>query len=440
MQIQQVIKPAKPGQLSPLKMPSKHDVQSIMSWSEQLSKMDVYTTQYPLAMKSDSTVQIDRMEQYFSERQLKPLVLADTLIKNGVTGFGNIQHDVENEIKPWVTTTADYDGAYVDGGKHGIGRMTYPNGDIYKGAFVKDKMHGMGTMLFHDGRYYKGMFANDIIKGKGIYRMSGKDDAIIVEATFENALIVPGTAKIQYANGELFEGRVNQQCKRDGPGGRHYYANGDMYEGAWHNDKRSGRGKLTFGEGGSFTGMFKDDEAHDGKLIDRFDNIFENDTGKGGYFLRGKLTGLGRARFTNGNEYVGEFKDGMLSGQGQLTYKELGSGSEKAVYVGNFRGNKRNGYGEMTWGNPNAASGSEIFKGHWHNDRRVKGWIRMGDGSEYEGDWKDDVMHGQGKLTLKPERKGDKGITYEGRFNHGLQEPEGKLFYPNGDVYYGQIQ
>jgi hypothetical protein len=104
------------------------------------------------------------------------------------------------------------------------------------------------------------------------------------------------------------------------------------------------------------------------------------------------LNGAGRARFTNGNEYSGDFRDGMLSGQGQMIYKELGSGSGKAIYVGNFRSNKRNGYGEMTWG---GSSGSaEQFKGIWHNDRRVKGWIRMMDGSEYDGEWRNDVMHG----------------------------------------------
>lgn len=44
--------------------------------------------------------------------------------------------------------------------------------------------------------------------------------------------------------------------------------------------------------------------------------MFENDVPKGGIFLRGKLNGQGKAKFTNGNEYSGDFKDGMLSGQG----------------------------------------------------------------------------------------------------------------------------
>ncbi len=103
------------------------------------------------------------------------------------------------------------------------------------------------------------------------------------------------------------------QGQRDGSG-KHYYSNGDLYEGQWYNDKRNGKGKLSFGEKGSFVGTFRDDEAYDGKLIDRFENVFENNPNKGGYFYKGKLTGFGKAKFTNQNEYVGEFKDGMMSG------------------------------------------------------------------------------------------------------------------------------
>lgn len=34
----------------------------------------------------------------------------------------------------------------------------------------------------------------------------------------------------------------------------------------------------------------------------------------GGYFLRGKLNGYGRAKFLNGDEYEGQFRDGVFSG------------------------------------------------------------------------------------------------------------------------------
>lgn len=103
------------------------------------------------------------------------------------------------------------------------------------------------------------------------------------------------------------------QGQRDGPNGKHYYKNGDVYEGQWHDGHRVGRGKLIFGKGGMFQGTFKEDEAFEGKLVDKFENVFETDTAKGGYFQRGKLNGYGRAKLANGNEYVGEFRDGLFS-------------------------------------------------------------------------------------------------------------------------------
>lgn len=103
-----------------------------------------------------------------------------------------------------------------------------------------------------------------------------------------------------------------------------------------------------------------------------------------------------------------------------MTYKEIGYGAGKAVYIGSFRGNKRDGLGEMTW--QGSGGSSEVFNGVWHNDMRVKGHLKMIDGSEYDGWWKNDTFHGQGRLTFKAERKGEKGVTYEGVFKNGVQE------------------
>ena len=91
----------------------------------------------------------------------------------------------------------------------------------------------------------------------------------------------------------------------------------------------------------------------------------------------------------------------------------------------------------MTWGQ--SKSDSEIYKGLWHNDKRLRGRLTMSDGTEYDGEWKGDVMHGQGRLTFKSASKGSKGIVYEGESVNGVQSSEGKLYLPNGDFYQGEI-
>ena len=108
-------------------------------------------------------------------------------------------------------TTPEFEGAFQDGLKNGAGRFVYPNGDIYKGMFSRDQRNGAGIMVFKDGRVYKGQFMNDQIKGKGIFKISPAPNSIILEALFDNGIVQPGPAKIQYPSGELYDGRVNMQ-------------------------------------------------------------------------------------------------------------------------------------------------------------------------------------------------------------------------------------
>ena len=62
------------------------------------------------------------------------------------------------------------------------------------------------------------------------------------------------------------------------------------------------------------------------------------------------MNGQGKAVFANGDEYVGEFRDGVFSGKGRMVYRNMEEGFyEEAVYEGGFRNMKREGYGEMTW-------------------------------------------------------------------------------------------
>jgi len=157
---------------------------------------------------------------------------------------------------------------------------------------------------------------------------------------------------------------MTSKFKRDGPNGKFYYLNGDRYEGPWVKDKREGRGRLYFYDGGEFEGVFKDDEIFDGKYKDKYDNLFINDAKKGGIFQRGKLNGYGKASFSNGDEYEGEFRDGVFSGEGKMIYRNLETSYyEEAVYLGRFRNHKRHGYGEIKWG-----GGKESYKGMWSND------------------------------------------------------------------------
>ncbi|CDW71111.1 phosphatidylinositol-4-phosphate 5- [Stylonychia lemnae] len=418
---------------------SNHE-KSSLNWNSNDQVMDFQSSVSLL-----SSDKYDPKKEYYKnkkKRQEQPgavlnqfMFSNETHLLKSINGFDHIEEEVENDVQPWNIKNQEYEGNFQDGFRNGIGRMIYHNGDIYRGQFLKNLRHGSGSILFKDGRYFRGNWQNDMFHGRGIYKMSGDPDSLIIEGQFDSGHIVPGQVKIQYQNGEIYEGKVNAQLKREGQFGKFYFLNGDTYEGEWIRDKRQGKGKLFFHRGGEFEGIFKDDEIYDGKLRDKNDNLFANDKKKGGYFLRGKLHGYGKASFSNGDEYEGEFRDGVFSGKGKLIYKNLDPQYyEEATYIGQFRNHKREGYGEMAW-----SIGREEYKGLWKNDQRLKGSMVLSDGNVYDGEWLNDAFHGKGKLTFKSFSKGDKGITFEGQFDSGHQTSYGKLIHPNGDIYQGDL-
>jgi len=87
-----------------------------------------------------------------------------------INGFEKLEEEIENELQPWNNDITEYEGNFLDGKKHGLGRFVYSNGDIYKGIFQMDMRHGTGIMLYKEGGYYKGTWQNDLYHGKGIWK------------------------------------------------------------------------------------------------------------------------------------------------------------------------------------------------------------------------------------------------------------------------------
>ena len=60
--------------------------------------------------------------------------------------------------------------------------------------------------------------------------------------------------------------------------------------------------------------------------------------------------------FSNGDRYVGEWKDNKMHGQGTCTYASGGK------YIGEWKDNKRHGQGTYT-----AANKGKVYEGLWEN-------------------------------------------------------------------------
>ena len=111
---------------------------------------------------------------------------------------------------------------------------------------------------------------------------------------------------------------------------------------------------------------------------------------------------VGTYTYHNGDQYVGEWKDDKLHGQGTYTY---GSGSEWSgdKYVGGFKEGKQHGQGTYTFA----------------------------EGDKYVGEWKDDKQHGQGTYTY------DNGDQYVGEWKDGKSNGQGTYTYGSGSEWSG---
>ena len=92
-----------------------------------------------------------------------------------------------------------------------------------------------------------------------------------------------------------------------------------LYEGEFVNDKFEGNGKYIWKDGKYYIGEFKKGLIHgEGTLYYQNNNIQYE-----GEFLNNKYEGDGKYIWENGRYYIGEFKNGLISGKG-IEYYENG--------------------------------------------------------------------------------------------------------------------
>lgn len=139
-----------------------------------------------------------------------------------------------------------------------------------------------------------------------------------------------------------------------------------------------------------------------------------------GTIMPDTYTGQGKKVYANGDETVGNFKNGLEEDFGVYTTKS----GEK--YVGNFTHGLKDGFGLCTWTNGDEYAGN--FKnGH----REGYGKYTWENGDKYEGGWSNGAQTGRGTYTWK---NGDK---YVGQWSQGKRNGEGTFFYANGTTKTG---
>lgn len=76
-----------------------------------------------------------------------------------------------------------YEGTYLDGKRHGIGKLWLPNGETYHGEWLADKYHGVGTYTYKSGDIFSGHWARGVKQGEGVFISAVTNDDVQVRAS-----------------------------------------------------------------------------------------------------------------------------------------------------------------------------------------------------------------------------------------------------------------
>jgi len=175
-----------------------------------------------------------------------------------------------------------------------------------------------------------------------------------------------------------------------------------------------------------------------------------------GEFKNGKFHGSGTWSDSDGEKYFGQFENGKFHGQGTWSFHGLGTSSKSDgdKYVGQFKHGKFDGQG--TWSNSNGDKYVGQFKhGRFDGQGTWSNW----DGGKYVGEFQNDKFNGQGTFSW-PDPDGGKqigqfvddlgqghgtiiwndGAKFIGNFVDDLKHGHGTMLWPDGTKYIGEYK
>lgn len=235
-------------------------------------------------------------------------------------------------IKKYKDGTYEGEGTFLTKKRHGKGKMTYLNGEIYEGEWENDVRSGEGELykpkLNGKAYSYLGTWQNGLLNGKGRYKNSdteyegdfkdGKYDGNGVLKKKNPRAIIISTYNGQFKNG-LKHGQgteITNEYTYVGEfsgdkiygNGKKTLINGDFFDGSFTaNIFKSGKGKITYG----------DNSVYEGKLTGRVPDgrgkiTFEDGRVMVGSFKSGKKQGKFSVTLPNGEKYTEEYNDNVL--------------------------------------------------------------------------------------------------------------------------------
>jgi hypothetical protein len=214
----------------------------------------------------------------------------------------------------------------------------------------------------------------------------------------------------------MYKGYISNN-KRNGKGKMTYEYEGGpngIYDGDWDNNSREGQGKMIFENSDIYEGAWENDEmVGEGKIVKRNGDVYEGTwiaTGDLWYGRWGEgARDIGKLKYKNSfiDYYEGKWKNQFMNGFGKMLY------NNGSYYEGNFYQNSKLGQGIMTFDD------DSIFEGRWLTDLTVIGTMKFSNGDEYIGNmvknrYEELIIHGRGVMNYLD------GTIIEGIWNGGI--------------------
>lgn len=181
--------------------------------------------------------------------------------------------------KEVVTGSATYEGETKDGMKHGMGTLTWDDGDQYVGEFKFDEKTN-GTFRWKGGDTYTGQWKNSLMHGIGTYT---------------------------YKNGRRYEGEWSVGYKQGY--GVFSWPNRDIYVGEFHKDVCHGVGIQSYSDGRIYKGQWAQSRKHGYGTL-----RLANNEKIEGQWSSNRLVDLAIHTESNGSRYEEFYRDGISEG------------------------------------------------------------------------------------------------------------------------------
>ena len=253
---------------------------------------------------------------------------------NGEKYEGHWKNDLREGKGKLFFSKGYYDCNWINNFQNGYGKIYYDNNKILQINFENGKREGVGIIHLNNNEILEINFKDDCIIDCTI---NYEDGSKLIGICDNNFNLIKG--KIEYSNGDIYEGELNEIGLKNGKGIMKYN-NGKIYDGNWENNKKNGNGLLCC-----------NNEDYEKIINARISEININN------IFKLKL---------NDSFYEGEFVNDLREGKGIL-FNKYGDHylNNNLIYYGNFRNDNKYGYGCVYF------EDEYYFRCYWKNNNTV---------------------------------------------------------------------